>query len=339
MSRKNYGQGVESDLRAAINEIFADTAPQIREHLDLLDEGITTPYDHFTKLKPHVLTHEEADKNHVVAVFYPFAVGKTALMLDTLRRIQSKLPPANIVGFPNNTGHGDHLANPYTFGKEDLKTIKNGSFHPIIHKNFTYLALRNITSIDVVGIEQGASMAVQARAVAAETGSLAVRSACLIEPPNVMDRTPDELLNALKATPSKRALRRANVDQTREWLTENFPHIHGKFPTKTFNRARYQSALDAAARLDDVNEALLEGLSHNQFGLDCQRTNMPLAIMRGRQSEVCPTFETVSTSDVLRQEQLYDYGKELSHSPKHIAGFVARSSNHLRNHANLSDNR
>ena len=148
-----------------------------------------------------------------------------------------------------------------------------------------------IDEVDIVGLEQGASLGAVLPRVLRGMGGAVVRSATLIEPPNAVKRSEQDLLNELRSFPCVSAMKDIFDVHDLKKLRRDFPQTSRLSIRQSLPRAAMLSEFNNAQD-DPVSRAFLKGPARGGFAEDLALTGAdhPTVIARGRRSVVCPSL-------------------------------------------------
>jgi hypothetical protein len=172
-----------------------------------------------------------------------------------------------------------------------------------------FLSKEKIDAVDIVAIEDGS---IAAAKIAQHSGSIAVTSATFINPPNVRERSSDDIYNAYTEYPSEKALKSA----LREYRLEHLSDLYPSARSLPFLR-RKQAASLAHARFSYIakNPKGREYLNHLAVpSLDADLAAIKgthRVIVRGQLADIAPTFDTIKKENAERRIEVPGVGREL----------------------------
>lgn len=308
------------DLRVAC-EAYEDPFHSERER-----QRFTTINDLVTgNLQAVRLEGSEDIEEEAVVVLYPYATGDERYMRSILSFMQQGLGRSRqMLGIP----YGLHRASPDFFQKSDEdhsvhEALAEGQLNPYCLPIVEILERKNIKKIDIVGLEQGASMALTLAETLQMFGSAAVKSATLIEPINTVLRTEWQLLRSLSDFPSSAEMKKMLNVPGLSKIRRDFPQSSPVRASMSRNRILEEIY---AARTDPVCVALLKGICLGRFGHDLARGgDYPKVIARGERSAVCPNFDLAGGGKNVFRTEVPGIGRELACSPLDITKLVQRA--------------
>lgn len=103
--------------------------------------------------------------------------------------------PTRVIVFPNKILNGEAT---YALSELERHTVAGGNFNPIANQYLKTLKRLGIEYFNLVGFSQGA--AIGAATLRAASGDFEVKSSGLIDPPNVVERTRNELEHDFMST-------------------------------------------------------------------------------------------------------------------------------------------
>ncbi len=303
---------VPEGLEAAVDDTFLDAhaimSSYDRHHvMEAMPDAFTDAetLTKFVELRPQ---GHDYDDTRAVVVPYPLGIGNSPKMYMTLEMIQRSLnEKTRIIGIPNNT----HKEDNYSFETPELRRINDGSFDPLAGKISRLVGRRGVTSVDIIGYGQGASVAGAMIDIASRNGYFDVNSALLAEPPNITTRTKQKF-DDFAVSPSSDQVFNALIDAQIPALSDVVGVAKGRqMPRFVLNTGRYLAGLRGVE-----NKALIRAmsepkmLSHIKSAEVCSNA----LLSRAQYSQVCPRnpFEYLHeiSGDNVKRVDIKGYGHE-----------------------------
>ena len=221
-----------------------------------------------------------ADEKDAIVVMHNFAAGWGVRGAIRHEALLAALPePRRLIAFPNAVA-GSQVA---TYSYKERRAFAAGDFSPLSDRVLRVCEELGVRSIQTAGYSQGAATGGALLARAAHHG-IGVRNSGLFDPPNVVDRTPLELVHDFVATGVEsgfRAARGAHIPAINEANgTVLADRIIGRVKaTRSYVHAH--------------NRAIANGLAHRTFGRNADRflrdfPDAHLLCMRAELSTVTP---------------------------------------------------
>jgi hypothetical protein len=176
-----------------------------------------------------------------------------------------------------------------------------------------YLLEAGIKEIDLVALESSVRAGALMADVAGERNNIFVNTFTAFEPPNVVNREPDSLLDEIKKFPAVEAMKAVLDIHGLDDIRKLYPQTPKLF-SRGGRAARNWANFDLwKISCDDNAQEILADLSQNNLAEDlglldcfCVKT-----IVRGRDSGVCPTFGSIDSKAVDHRFEIDNMGREV----------------------------